>query len=172
MMALSGPSVPAHVLRLPVVYGAGPVAAATDDTLLMAVELYGLIRADPEQRRALLAWDQRLANVAAARVADMQLRHWYGHIDPDGHGPNWWLLEAGIKLPADYERKATANNCESLTNNSDHAADAWAALRSSPPHRAHLLGEGWFGGQHRMGVACGKGYDHDNWYLWVVLTCD
>lgn len=101
----------------------------------------------------------------------MALRGYYSHVDPSGHGPNWWVRQAGYPLPDSYNPSPSANNIESITAGRATVDDAWGSWMESSPHRAHLLGEGsFYAGQTSVGV----GYAHipgSQWTdYWVVLT--
>jgi uncharacterized protein YkwD len=148
--------------------GGGGAEALTVDPMVEAISLYGRLKNDDRQERARLEWHSGVARVAEDKLHDMQARHYYDHLDPDGHGPNWWLKRAGL-LPNGYPQGDGDNNVESLQNNADHASDSWADLLGSPMHADHLLGRGWFGGQDKIGVACGPGFAPDCWWLWVIL---
>jgi len=137
---------------LPFVGGGGPEAAAFD-AFGLAVELCALIRAHAQQRREHLAWDSTVARIAERRAADMRLRQYIAHVDPDGAGPNWHLRYGGVRLPDYYDKSDAGNNVESIRLGPPNAADAMAALIASPAHADHVLGRGFFGGQTHIGVA-------------------
>jgi hypothetical protein len=159
---------PSDTLLLPLVGGGGPAATQAPDPVVEAISLYGLIKNDDRQERARLEWHSDIARVAEDKLHDMQRRHYYNHLDPDGHGPNWWLKRAGL-LPSGYPQGDGDNSLESLTNNVDHAVHAFTSLRDSPLHRDHIFGRGWFGGQDKIGIACGPGFAPNCWWLWVIL---
>jgi len=173
---LHGPTAPLHVeldykVHLPQVHGGAqgaPQEPAQVARLLLAVELYRLIKTNPEQQRVRFVWDSALADGAERRLNDMQARRYYSHVDPDGRGPNWHLRDL---VPAWYDSRGMANSIESLNNNTDLPDDCLASLLNSPPHVDHILGRGWFGGQERIGIVCGPGYADNCWWIWVVLIC-
>lgn len=76
-----------------------------------------------------LIWDDRVAAVALAHSQDMVDRNFYGHINPDGEGPNDRLREAGIEYSWWAE-----NYCYGFST----ASQAFNFWMNSPPHRANL----------------------------------
>lgn len=92
--------------------------------------------------------------------------------DLDGVSPNAMLRESGFVLPSFYDREG--NNVESLATNSDDPAAVWTALKGSPAHRAHVLGEGsFFGGQQAVGIGYAKTGSYGSeryWVMWVIIS--
>lgn len=134
-----------------------------------AVDLFGMMAADPNQRRSQCIWNDKLAAAAGARANDMLTRNYFAHVDPDGHGPNWWVRQAGYKLPAWYADDA--NNVESISLNYLTAEQVWQGWLGSPVHRRHVLGESpFFAAQTNVGVGyvrASSGYP----ILWVLISC-
>lgn len=134
--------------------------------------LVELMRSDPGQQRAHVVVHPVLMRVAQDRAADMGKRNYFGHTDPDGHGPNWHVIAAGYALPTWYPQDRTANNIESIGGNFSAAEDFWAALINSPGHRAHVLGlHAMYAQQVHVGV--GWAYDMGSAFrpVWTLLTC-
>ena len=121
------------------------------------------------QRRAFLQFDPILAQVARERAADMARRNYFDHINPDGHGANYLVRQAGYALSAGYP--ADGNNLESIAAGGSTASVTWSDWMGSAPHKTHLLGElDFFATQTSYGV----GYYEDPGaryrYYWVVIT--
>lgn len=146
-----------------------PAATAGPDYGALALTLALSIRLHPAQRRQVLVLDDELARVARLRCADMYARAYLAHTTPDGIGPNRFLVQNGVSLPDGYDGRRTANNVESLRLGPDDVGGCLAALLDSPGHRAHILGDGWWGGQRRIGVGVGPSWDHLQ-TIWCVLT--
>jgi uncharacterized protein YkwD len=129
------------------------------------------LRDDARQGRSLMVCDPILAQVARARAADMAQRAYFGHTDPDGYGPNFFVRQAGFLLPEWYAQGAAANNVESIGAGFKTAEAVWAGWMKSPPHITHLLGlDPFYADQPMYGVGhvyvAGSPYGH----YWVVLT--
>jgi Cysteine-rich secretory protein family len=56
--------------------------------------------AETSGRALPLVWDERLAEVARERSADMIARSYFGHVNPDGVTPDVLLTKAGIPWKA------------------------------------------------------------------------
>jgi uncharacterized protein YkwD len=76
-----------------------------------------------------LIWDSRVAAVAQANSQDMVDRHYYGHINPDGLGPDDRLDAAGITYSWWGE-----NYCYGFST----ASAAYNFWINSAPHRANI----------------------------------
>lgn len=125
----------------------------------------------PEQQRPSLTCHPILAQVARERAEDMARRHYFGHVNPDGYGPNYLVRQAGYVLPSYYDTDPEANNIESIAAGYPTAEAAWNAWMSSEGHRTHLLGlHPFFAEQIEYGV--GYAYDPASPYVyyWVVIT--
>ncbi len=130
-----------------------------------------LIAAHSEQRRGQMFCDARLAEVARARAKDMAEREYFGHINPDGNGPNWLVTQAGYELPNWYSDRRDANNIESIAAGFATAQDVVQGWEGSDGHRNHLLGlNDFYKDQEAFGI--GHYYDPDSPYLhyWVFLS--
>ncbi len=171
LMAQDNPDAPAK-LYLPSV-GYEPVGAAASSCGLNAQERAFADRMSNhrDQGRASMTCNAILARVARARAADMAAREYFSHVNPDGHGPNYLVRQAGYRLPDFYDQRPSGNNIESLGAGFSTAADAWNGLMNSSGHRAHLLGENDFYAEQ---VEYGIGYvsDPDSPYrhYWVIIT--
>lgn len=125
----------------------------------------------PDQQREWFACDPILAQVARAKAADMAERDYFGHVNPDGIGPNWLVEHSGYALPDWYEHTEDSNNIESLAGGQTNAGWVMADLLDSPGHRQHVLGlASFFAEQTDYGIGYfyreGSQYGH----YWVIIT--
>lgn len=131
------------------------------------------LRAHPDQRRATMRCDARLAAVARAKAVDMAVRGYFGHVTPEGKGANTLVREAGYVLPAYYDSSLAGNNVESIAGGFQTVDDVMAGWLASDAHRGHLLGlHDFFAGQIDYGI--GYAYLDDSPYehYWVVITAE
>lgn len=121
------------------------------------------------QQREFLEFDPILAQVARERAMDLAGRHYFSHTNPDGHGANYLVRQAGYVLPDWYP--GDGNNLESIAAGGATAGATWSDWMGSPDHKKHLLGEEeFFAAQTSYGVGY---YDDPNApyrYYWVVIT--
>ena len=147
--------------------------AANADAALNSQEqaLANLVIANPGQHLGPMQLDATLCAVAHAKAADMAQRRYYAHVNPDGHGPNWLVRQAGYPLPAWWGTDPAANYIESIDASEPTAGDAWNAWMGSPGHKAHILASTAF---YRDQTSFGVGYYYDAaspWrHYWVILT--
>lgn len=133
--------------------------------------LFDLMAGHSNQRRPFLHLDPTLCNVAQARAADMAARHYFDHTDPDGHGPNWWVRNAGYTLPAGYSQAATGNNIESIAAGHASAGAAWDAWMGSSAHAQHVLAtNSFYADQTSVGIGYVKSAGSEYTHYWVVIT--
>lgn len=139
--------------------------------------IFELIRQHPDQGRDRdkMVWHDTLAWVAEQRCKRQAEQGWTGHIDPWGYGPNWYVRDAGIKLPDGYGTDDDANNIESVSHNGDGSVQGqggtWDAWMRSPGHRIHLLGEEpTFAAQVLVGVGYYYLKTSAKRHYWCVLT--
>lgn len=130
-----------------------------------------LFRSDPDQTRAVIDCNMVLSAVAQARAQDMADRNYFGHVNPDGVGPNQLVRDAGYQLPSYYSLARDGNNVESIAGGFASAQAAWDGLMGSPAHRRHLLGEVEFY-REQIDIGIGYVYDADSEYqhYWVIIT--
>lgn len=152
-----------------------PVVTSTSDPVCELNEqeeaLAELFRNHPDQQRTTFNCDPVLSQVARARAEDMAQRSYFNHTNPDGHGPNFLVLEAGYVLPAEYSRDAVANNIESIGAGPTNASGMWDAWMASSGHRSHLLGDhDFYAAQTDFGI--GYAYVPGSTYqrYWVILS--
>ncbi|MEZ4708682.1 MAG: CAP domain-containing protein [Caldilineaceae bacterium] len=135
-------------------------------------QIEAMLVSDENQQRPEMVCNDILSRVARERALDMATRDYFDHINPDGHGPNYLVREAGYILPDSYSNAADANNIESIAAGFSTAEAAWDGWMNSPSHRKHLLAEIPF---YTEQVEYGIGYvylsDGNTYhYYWVVLT--
>lgn len=100
----------------------------------------GEVKAKPALR-----WNDTLASVAEHKALDMATRGYFGHIDPEGYGMNYYINKAGYKLEAYMLRSKSENFFESIDAGADSGIGAIKDLiidQGTPGlgHRVHLLG--------------------------------
>jgi uncharacterized protein YkwD len=125
----------------------------------------------PDQHRAQLVCNPILSRVAEERALDLGVRNYFSHTNPDGHGANYLVQQAGYILPSWYNQAPDGNNIESLAAGYNTEAQAWDGWMGSTGHRTHLLGlTDFWAAQIDYGVGHayvpGSQYGH----YWVVLT--
>ena len=117
-----------------------------------------------------------LTQVARERAEDLGQRRYFGHVDPDGRGPNIKVVEAGYPLPRHFLRRTDSNFIESLVAGRATGQTAIDALIidagiNPPGHRIHLLAMNDFFQRHTdigVGFACVPGSPYR--YYMAVLT--
>lgn len=123
------------------------------------------------QQRSSVQVDPILSRVARARAADMAQRHYFAHVNPDGHGANFLVRQAGYALPADYDQSPGGNNIESVAAGNPTPEEAWSNWMGSAPHKAHLLAQNsFYVGQTSIGVGYYYDASSDYKHYWVVLS--
>lgn len=121
-------------------------------------DLYLRIKNDPEQGRENPTTHPRLVAAARKRVVAMAYEGWSGHVDPEGHGPDWYIRQQGYKLPSYYYVAAEgdrSNHVESLNYGGwwgTSVDEIWDGLMGDKAHRDHILGQGWFSAQTCVGI--------------------
>lgn len=136
-------------------------------------ELMSLIIGHSAQQRGTLSCHPLLHQVARERANDMAIRDYFGHVNPDGYGPNYLVHQAGFPLKSLYLSSNDANYIESIAGGSKTAQQTFELFLDSPSHREHLLGNHDF---YRTQNYIGVGLVHDNdstfRHYWVVLIAE
>jgi hypothetical protein len=133
--------------------------------------IFNLMKNASGQHRPFLVLDPILCKVARQKAADMANRGYFAHVDPDGHGANWLVRQAGYVLPAGYDESSSGNNIESLSAGRDTASWAWDDWMGSAPHKEHLLGEiSFFAAQTSVGVGFVNVPGSEWQWYWVVIS--
>lgn len=138
---------------------------------LRARELFNLIKNDREnQKRPKLIWDDVLAEIAYEHCKDMTLRNFWGHINPDGIGPNQRILNKNYFLPPEKYAGLRANNTESLAAGDSTTQGTRNAWLNSSGHRSHVFGIDLF---YREQTRAAVGYCEGGFYkrYWCFLSC-
>jgi Cysteine-rich secretory protein family len=161
-----------HTVFLPLVSKIEVAPASEPGCLLNEQEqqIATFLLSHPEQQRPTLACDPLLAAVARSRAADLGQRAYFSHVNPDGHGPNYLVMQAGYSLPTDYNHEATGNNIESIGAGANSATGMWEAWMVSPKHLTHILGTNdFFVQQHEYGIGYAQVQGSPYQYYWVVI---
>ena len=148
---------------------ATPALAVTLNSQEQAIANYLTI--NPNQGRPELILDPIIEGVAQARAQDMAVRHYFAHVNPDGHAANYLLRQAGYVLPAWWGTDPTANYVESIAAGYSSPSATWNAWMNSPPHKEHLLGQNsFFASETHFGVGYYADPSSQYGYYWVVIT--
>lgn len=155
--------------------GTGTVAAGCSRLRAEEIEMAAEFVSAAAQRRSVMNCNPTLSAVARARAQDMANRHYFGHVNPDGIGPDYLAEQAGYNLPDYYGVTRSSNHVESIAAGGIYptANDAWTVLLTSESHRVHLLGErDFFREQSEYGV--GYAYRKDSRYrhFWVFISAN
>ena len=160
-----------HRVFLPLITVSDSSAGGNHQPNAQELELAKLIKEHPNQMRVVMNYDPILSKVARERALDMGTRDYFGHVNPDGHGPNYLVQQAGYILPSFYDQSKKANNIESIYAGSpdpERAMDVWLG---SDGHHNHILGQhSFYAEQTDYGIGYayvpGSRYGH----YWVVIT--
>lgn len=121
------------------------------------MKLFRLVADDKKQLRPEAKLDPILCVVARKRAADMVARNYFGHVNPDGKGPNIIAWKAGYTLPSFYPSAKDANTIESIASGAKGASQTVILWRKSPAHRAHVFGVlPFYREQTRIGVGVAR----------------
>ena len=125
-----------------------------------------------------LKWNDTLAKAAEAKALDMATRNYFGHVDPDGYGMNYFISKAGYKLDASWLTSKDMNYFESLSAGapSGEAAIQNLLIDAGTPslgHRKHLLGlDDWNSGLIDIGIGYARPVANAPYMSYVcVLIC-
>lgn len=125
----------------------------------------------PDQKRRRLVCSPLLQQVARERAQDMAIRAYFYHVNPDGHGPNFLIEEAGYNLPEWWGDEPAANYVESIAAGYSSGLTAWVAWMQSPSHSTHLLAQDpFYSEQIHYGIGAIEAPDSDYGRYYVVLT--
>jgi uncharacterized protein YkwD len=107
------------------------------------VEALHITNEERQQRQGMLPrcplrWNSQTADVARAHARDLALRGFKGHVTPEGHGLRDRLETAGVAFWFAAENIAGCAP-DGRSSGFNTAADAIAALMSSPGHRRSML---------------------------------
>ena len=160
-----------HWIYLPLIMAPEPTPEPECNLNSQEQTIADFMRDDPNQQRPSLRCDPILAQVARERALDMGNRNYFSHVNPDGHGPNYLVQQAGYILPSFYDQTPSGNNIESIAAGHGSPEAAWNGWMSSSGHRTHILGLIPFWAEqtdYGIGYAyvAGSAYGH----YWVVIT--
>lgn len=137
----------------------------------MELDLSRLLESHHDQRRYPMKIHPVLATVARNKAIDMAQRGYEGHVDPDGHGVNWLVRQAGYRLPDFYNSDPDGNNIEALQyGGNGEIEQAWPKWLESPDHKTHLLGLNkfyWVQTNYGIGYANVPGSRMIHYYVFV-----
>jgi uncharacterized protein YkwD len=167
------PANDSHQLFLPLVTKTESIAASDPACQLNDQEkrIEELARSHTEQQRAKMSCNPTLAAVARARAEDMGRRAYFGHVNPDGQGPNYFARQAGYVLPASYSQDLNGNNIESIGAGPNNADGMWEAWMVSTKHTTHILGKtDFFAEQIEYGIGFAQVPGSPYQYYWVFIS--
>ena len=148
------------------------VAGKSGDTdAELEQRLASLMKRAADQRRSSLTYNSILARVARQRAYDMGQRNYFGHVNPDGIGPNYLVTQAGFVLPDFYGKGRSSNDIESISAGRRTPEEVWDSWMNSTGHSTHLLGQSdFYAEQVEYGV--GHAYVPASRYrhYWVIIT--
>lgn len=155
------PAAQASSVYIPVIQQSGAGVSGNDGSQpcqLSETEqgLAAILVSHPDQGRNPMICDPILARVARERAADMANRNYFGHVNPDGYGPNYMVRQGGYDLPDLYGNDPKQNMVESIAMGFELTTGdmVWNKVwKDSPVHREHLLGlNSFYAGQQRYGI--------------------
>lgn len=167
------PDTEVHQLFLPMVTKTEVIPASEPACQLNDQEkrIEELLLSHAEQQRPSLACDPILASVARARAQDMGQRAYFAHVNPDGHGPNYLVSQAGYVLPTTYSQEVNGNNIESIGAGPADADGMWNAWMVSEKHTTHLLAKtSFFAEQIEYGIGFAQVPGSPYQYYWVFIS--
>ncbi len=167
------PTVDEHQVFLPIVTNVDVSPASEPACQLNDQEkrIEELLRGHSEQQRTTLSCNPTLASVARARAEDMGQRAYFAHVNPDGHGPNYLVRQAGYVLPDGYSQELNGNNIESIGAGPDAADTIWDSWMGSEKHNTHLLGKtSFFAEQVQYGIGFAQVPGSPYQYYWVFIS--
>ncbi|MEJ6635456.1 MAG: CAP domain-containing protein [Akkermansiaceae bacterium] len=148
-----------------------PKHLASDRGNAQELEMIGIIRGHPEQKRKALNYDSRLAAAARAKALDMGRRNYFGHEDPEGVSANFSVAAAGYRLPPAYMAFKSGNQIESLAAGKKSARETFEQWMESWGHESQVLALApFFRLQTNYGVGYAKVPGSTHQHYWIFLT--
>ena len=131
---------------------AGPVAGApSDEENGFARNVLTRVNVERQaQNLPALLWDGQLAPVAYAHAKDMQTRHFFAHVNPDGKDPFDRMRDANVSF---------SSAGENIAQGQQTPAEVMGAWMNSPPHKANILSADFT----MLGVGVRMGADGPYW---------
>ena len=122
-----------------------------------------------------LVWNETLAKVAKEKANDMATRNYFGHVNPEGYGMNYFINKAGYTLDPSWVDKVSNNFFESLSAGVEggkafiiQLINDGGASNAQAGHRRHLLGMDDFW-KSCVDIGIGRAYNENTTYGWY--TC-
>jgi len=120
-----------------------------------------------------LIWDPILAKAATEKAIDMATHNYFSHVDPDGKGMNYYVSQAGYRLPVSWVEDAKKNYIESIAASSkfpDKFIDQLIVDKNvhDKGHRNHLLALTSF---YKKATRCGIGIIYDPMSKYHYYCC-
>ncbi|MEZ4861932.1 MAG: AAA-like domain-containing protein [Caldilineaceae bacterium] len=123
------------------------------------------------QQRTSMSCNPILAAVAHARAEEMGRRAYFGHVNPEGYGPNYLVQAAGYVLPSLYGQDPTSNNIELIGAGPATAQVMFDAWMGSSKHRTHVLAENeFYRSQTEYGIGFAEVPGSPYTYYWVFIS--
>ena len=125
--------------------------------------------------RGKLKWNKQLYKAAQRKAEYMAKNSFFGHIDLEGYGMNYWIQKAGYEIPADWVSDKSANFFESIGAGVSTGEELIDMLIldsgvNPPGHRNHLLGivDFWANCED---IGIGMAYNESSTYryYWCIL---
>ncbi len=121
-----------------------------------------------------LAWNDTLARVAETKALDMATRNYFGHVDAEGNGMNFYINKAGYKLKEYQLKTKRQNSYESISAGQedgeavvrDLIIDVWD---TNLGHRKHLLGMDGWASTTDIGIGFVRGTDKNEYTTYVSI---
>jgi hypothetical protein len=138
----------------------------------VAAEMLRLIRKLPDQGRANVVCDARLAAAADWKARQMAAHVYASHITIDGDSPNDYVRAFGYPLPEWYA--PGANQVESFGAGYPTAEAMLAAWRTSQSHWTHVTAaHSFFVGQEcaAVGYASTPGWAWQDYWVFLSAPC-
>lgn len=131
-----------------------------------------------EVKKTRLSWNDTLAKVAEAKAFDMANRNYYGHVDPEGFGINYFINKSGYRLNSKWLQEKSENYFESIAAGSaggEQVIRTFIIDKGVPSlgHRNHLLGVGdWNASLVDIGIGFAKRESGSTYktYICVVIA--
>ena len=127
------------------------------------------------EARPALVWDETLAKVAKEKANDMATRNYFGHVNPEGYGMNYFINKAGYTLEPSWVEKVSNNFFESLSAGVEggkafiiQLINDGGASNAQAGHRRHLLGMDDFW-KSCVDIGIGRAYNENSTYRYY--TC-
>ncbi len=122
-----------------------------------------------------LRWSDTLAAVAEQKALDMAQKDYFGSVDKDGYGINYYINKAGYRLDDEYLKHKRADDFEVFIGGYQSGEEAIGAMitdkdESDGASRKFLLGMTDFSkGLHDIGIGFVKGTKDTKYRFYTVV---